>query len=144
MGYRLLLGALGGVGLGVAGVLVAVALLLSGVLASLLAGLVVGLAFLVLFYLFLVEEAIFVEEVGPARAMLRSVQVVYAHFWACLRFWLLTTILSLGMRLLLERFAGSLPGALLTSALYAFLVTGITAAGMVFYKERAGRLSAPA
>lgn len=140
VGYRLLLGVAGAVGLLMATVLVAVALLFSPFLASLLVGLLVGGIFLVLFYLFLVEEAIFVEGIGPVGAVLRSVRVVFAHFWPCLRFWLLTALISLGLRLLLERFAGSLPGALVASALYAFIATGITAAGMVFYRERAQSL----
>ncbi|MCS7207606.1 MAG: hypothetical protein NZ951_06735 [Dehalococcoidia bacterium] len=140
VGYRLLLGTLAVVGLLGGGLLVAVALLLSPFVAALLGGLIIGGAFLVLFYLFLVEEAIFIDGLGPAQAMLRSAQVVFGHFWACVRFWLLTAIISLGARLLLERFTETLPGALAASAVYAFIATGITAAGMVFYRERASRL----
>lgn len=142
VGYRLLLGVLGAVGLLIAVLLVAVAMLLSPVLASLFAGLLVGGIFLVLFYLFLVEEAVFVEGVGPVEGVLRSVRVVFTNFWPCLRFWVLTAILSVGLRILLERISGSLPGALVASALYAFIATGITAASMVFYRERAAALAA--
>lgn len=143
VGYRLLLGGVGAVGLLLAALLVAVAMLISPVLASFFVGLLVGAIFLVLFYLFLVEEAVFVEGVGPIEAVLRSVRVVFSNFWPCLRFWLLTAILSVGLRILLERITGSLPGAVVASALYAFIATGITGAGMVFYKERAVRLTAP-
>jgi hypothetical protein len=68
--------------------------------------------------------------------------VVFAHFWAALRFWLLAALIILGLRLLLERFTGSPLTALVASALYAFLATGVTAGGMVFYRERSARLPA--
>jgi hypothetical protein len=142
LGYRFLLFALGGVGVGATALMVAATALFSVFLALLLMGLAVGLALLVLFHLFLTEEAIFVDRVGPVQGMLRSARVVFAHFWAALRFWLLAALIILGLRLLLERFTGSPLTALVASALYAFLATGVTAGGMVFYRERSARLPA--
>ena len=95
-------------------------------------------------YLFFAPEAIFVSRVGPLQAMRRSVAVVRANFWATVRIGVLITIILLGMGQVWVAVASQAPwGTALGILGNAYIASGLVAASMVFYYERAAALPGP-
>jgi hypothetical protein len=85
-------------------------------------------------------DAIFVSNVGPLAAVQRSVGVVRRHLWPSVRLILLSWLILAGMGRVWDVLASTLQqpyGALLGSLGNAYIASGIVAAGMIFYFERA-------
>ena len=113
----------------------------AGAGATSLAALMVGwfsVVFYVMFYFVL--AAIVSDGVGLWQAMWRSFNVVYRNFWGTLGLLLLTTLILWGFGLIWQRLAaGSAVGVLAAIAGIAVLVTGLTAARLIFYRDRSAR-----
>lgn len=114
-------------------------------LAALLVGWFTALAY---FMLYFVLAAIVTDGVGLWQAMWRSINVVYRNFWPTLGLLLLVTLILWGFGLIWQRLASASPlGVLVAIAGNGVLVTGLTAARLLFYRERSARwlasLSAP-
>ena len=104
--------------------------------ASFASGAALALAMTLGFYLFFVDDAIFVTLGSPFRAVWYSVRVVWRHFWQAVGFILVVNLILVGTplvwRLLLEYpvvFVGAMAG-------HAYIAGGLTAAGMLFLKQR--------
>lgn len=97
-------------------------------------------------YLFFAPHAIFVSEVGPLQAVRRSVTLVRAHFWPAVLLISLVWLILLGMSQVWVYLAGvgGTAGTLLGILGNAYVASGLVAAAMVFYWERAGTAPAPA
>jgi hypothetical protein len=108
-------------------------------LASLL--LTVGIIWYLLM-LFFAFHAIVISGAGPLRAMYLSYNVVRANFWPAIGFVVAFLAIRHGVPLALHLFTNSpwsVPFALVANA---YVATGITAAAMLFYRERAHALVA--
>ncbi len=142
--------------LGLAVLLVAIGLLIAVPLAVLVAGATLvsrelgsfGIAMImtavlwIQLYLFFAPDAIFVSRVGPRAAIRRSVAVVRSNFWAAIRIIGLTTIILLGMGQVWIGLANQVPwGKALGILGNAYIASGLVAASMLFYRERAAALS---
>lgn len=95
-------------------------------------------------YLALAPEAIAVSEVGPLAALKLSVRVVRRNFWPTVGLLAATYLIvwgfPYGWQLLTAQPAG-VPLAIVGNAL---LTTGLSAAAMLFYRDRLAALDAPA
>jgi hypothetical protein len=131
------------------GVLVAAgtALLVGFTLAAVLATLisptlvlfVVALAFLPVVWgvvlLFMVPSAILLDGVGPLRAVIHSVQVARTRLWSTIGFLLLVALVQSGTGVLWDRLAGQPIWVFLGIVANGYVVAGLAAAGLVFYRE---------
>lgn len=99
------------------------------------AGLQVGF-FAALIYLFFWVDAIVVSGVGPLRAARNSMMVVNRNFWPAVGLMLLSFIILAGTRIVWELLAnqsmGLVPGILGN----AYIASGLSAASMLFYRDR--------
>ncbi len=146
--------------IGLAAVLLGVALLLglpvlatvaaASVLAPVTAGLgAVLLLVAVLFaevHLFFAVDAIFVSDVGPLSAIQRSVSLVRRSLLPTMGLIVLTWLILAGMDQVWQLAAALVQppfGAVLGIVGNAYIASGLMAAGMIFYKERAGAAEAP-
>lgn len=105
---------------------------------SFASGAVLALVMTLAFYMFFVDDAIFVASAPPWRAIWYSVQAVWRHFWTAMAFILLVHLILIGTplawRVLLEQdFAVASIAAM---AGHAYIATGLLASGMVFLKQR--------
>lgn len=74
---------------------------------------------------------------GLRQALWRSFNVVYRNFWATLGLVLLVTLILWGFGLIWQRVATASPlGVLVAIVGNAVLVTGLTAARLIFYQQR--------
>jgi hypothetical protein len=104
-----------------------------------------GVAFALL-HLFFVIDAIVISNVGPLHAIQHSVGVVRRHLVPSAALVLLTVLIVLGMGRVWEIVASSLQspyGIGLSILGNAYIVSGLIAAGMIFYTERAEALTNP-
>ncbi len=131
----------------VLGIPLALVLALAGLAVPALANLALAVAMTLVVwlqvYLFFTPEAIFVSRVGPLRAMQRSVAVVRGNFWAVVRIAVLITIILLGMGQVWVGLASYAPAGLGTALGIlgnAYIASGLVAASMLFYYERAAPL----
>jgi len=102
--------------------------------------------FLVEIYLFFAVDAICVSNVGPLVAVQRSVGVVRRHLWPTVSLMVLTWLVLAGMGRVWDLAATALRppfGVLLGILGNAYIGSGLIAAGMIFYNERAGLRPAP-
>lgn len=87
-------------------------------------------------YLFFTVDAIVVSGVGPIRAVRNSIAVVNNSFWAAVGLIVASYIILAGTQviwaLLIRQSLGPMPGILGN----AYIVSGLTAASMVFYRDR--------
>ncbi len=116
----------------------------AGAGATSLAALVVGW-FAVLGYLMLyfVLAAIVSDGVGLRQAVWRSVNVVYRNFWPTVGLLVLVTLIMWGFGMIWQRLAtASLLGVLVAIAGNGVLITGLTAARLLFYRDRCARWQA--
>lgn len=91
-------------------------------------------------HLLFTVDAIFVSGVGPLASIQRSVAVVRRYRWSTITLWLLTWTILAGMTGLWSQLAHSLVfpvGILAGVAGNAYITSGLIAASMIFYKERA-------
>lgn len=119
-------------------ILLAVLGLLGPAVVSFASGATLALVMTLAFYLFFVDDAVFVTSALPWRAVWYSVRVVWGHFWSAVAFILLVNLILVGTplawRLLLEQdVAAASIGAM---AGHAYIATGLVASGMVFLKQR--------
>ncbi len=106
-------------------------------LASLLVGWFTLVAYIMLYF---VLAAVVSDGVGLGQGLWRSFNVVYRNFWTTLGLLLLTTLILWGFGLIWQRMAAASPvGVLAAIAGNAVLVTGLTAARLIFYQERSAR-----
>lgn len=144
-----LLGTLLGVGL-LLGVPVLALVASTAVVAPAVAGLgtllIFGALLFVILHLFFAFDAIFVSNVGPLSAIQRSVSVVRRHLWATVALVLLTWLILAGMDQVWTVLASNLQspyGTALSILGNAYIASGLIAAGMIFYIERADAQPTP-
>lgn len=114
-------------------------LLGSGVLA-LASSIVMTFVLTASFYLFFVDDAIFVLQIWPFRAAFYSAAVVWRNFWASLGFILLVSLILAGT-VLVWGFVMQNPLGIAPAILgHAYIATGFTAAGMLFFSQRFAHL----
>jgi hypothetical protein len=127
---------LGGLALGLAFTVgAALAQLLSAALALLLITLVGVLLAWGVLLLFMVPYAILLSGVGPLRAMAYSVRVARSRLWSAIGFLLLTALVQSGTTVLWDRLASQPVWVLLGIIANGYIVGGLAAAGLVFYRE---------
>lgn len=103
-------------------------------MASLLIGWLAVVATMMLYF---VLAAIVSDGVGLRQALWRSFNVVYRNFWATIGLALLVSLILWGFDLIWQRLAVASPlGVLAAIVGNAVLVTGLTAARLIFYQER--------
>ncbi|MDI3341052.1 MAG: hypothetical protein QJR03_11035 [Sphaerobacter sp.] len=126
--------------LGVLGVI----LLLMGVNAAPLMVLLGWLAAMWLFVLlFFAEYAIVMSDAGPLRAIYLSYNVVRHHLGGAVGFIVVYFVISSGVPVALRLLTGSPAGVVVAMAGNAFVATGVVAAAMLFYRDRARTLGQP-
>lgn len=92
--------------------------------------------------LFFVRHAIVVTDSGPLRAIYYSYNVVRSYFWPAIGFIIIYFLVRTGMPVALQIFTQSpwsVPFAIIG---HAYVATGLIAAGMLFYRDRAQHLTA--
>ena len=103
-------------------------------MAALLLGWLGVVAYILLYF---VLAAVVSDGVGLWQAMWRSFNVVSRNFWSTLGLVLLLTLILWGFGLIWQRLAPVSPlGALVVIVGNAVLITGLTAARLIFYRER--------
>ncbi|MBX2997049.1 MAG: hypothetical protein KF893_00960 [Caldilineaceae bacterium] len=96
-----------------------------------------GLSVVVFFYLYFVTIGLVLDDLPISQAVIRSVMLVRHNFWTTLGFILTTSLISMGMGLLLSQLAVSGPiGLIIAAPVNAFLGTGMVMALLVFYRTR--------
>lgn len=89
------------------------------------------------FMLYFVVAAMAWDGVSPSQAVWRSVNVVGRNFWGTLGLVLLTALILAGFRLIWQQVASLGPAAVVVSIMgNAFLLTGLAAARLAFYRDR--------
>ncbi|HEY1013776.1 MAG TPA: hypothetical protein VGE07_13780 [Herpetosiphonaceae bacterium] len=86
-------------------------------------------------------EAILVDEPGPLVAAYRSYNIVHARPWPALALVGAVFVLTYGFRFLLGGMLSTPWGTLLASAAYGALVAALSAARMLFYRDRLALLA---
>jgi hypothetical protein len=106
----------------------------AGSLAALLLGWFGVVAYIMLYF---VLAAVVSDGVGLWQAMWRSFNVVSRNFWSTLGLLLLVTLIMWGFGLIWQRLVFVSPvGALAVIFGNAVLITGVTAARLIFYQQR--------
>jgi hypothetical protein len=126
--------------------LVAFTAFVAPVVALMGALLVVAGLLLVTVHLFFAVDAIFVSNVGPLGAIQRSVGVVRQHLWPSVALIALTWVILAGMAQVWAVLASNLQspyGIALSILGNAYIASGLIAAGMIFYTERADAVPIP-
>jgi hypothetical protein len=106
----------------------------------------VGLAIAIwaVVYLFFTTSALFVSRVPPLTAVQRSMDVVRHNFWSALFFTAAFALISTGLPMVWHVLANALrtPGTILGIVGNDYILAGLAAGSMEFYKERAAALRA--
>jgi len=121
-------------------VVVGVMALVAPVLAAFGMALAIVALLLVDMYLYFALNAIFVSRVGPLAAVQRSVAVVRKHLWPTVALALLSWVILAGMDRVWELLAANVQapfGVALGMLGNAYIASGLIAASMIFYHERA-------
>jgi len=90
-------------------------------------------AFLLTFF---VEEAIVLSQAGPLRALYLSYHLLRSHFWQAVRFIVAVMIIQTGAPIALSLFTRTPWGVPFALVSYAYLITGLGLASMIFYRDR--------
>jgi len=110
--------------------------LLSVGLGSLISGVMGAGVITLAFYLYFTDDAIFLTGVWPVRAIIMSAGLVAHHVGKTLGLFLLANLILVGLPLAL-RLVVEHPAGLVAAALaHAYVASGITAGGMVFFYQR--------
>lgn len=112
---------------------------MSSAVASFFTALGVAAALWFLFYLFFVQDAIFVGDVGTLRAVHHSFNIVRRNFWPALGLVLLVVLITMGVPLLWKLLVNHKVGLVAAMLGHAYIATGLAAASMVFYRDRLAR-----
>jgi hypothetical protein len=93
-------------------------------------------------FLYFVAAAIAADGVGLGQAVKRSLAVVMQNFWSTVGLILLTGLILAGFQFIFQRLAQIGPVAIFGSILAnAVLLTGLTAARLIFYRDRLLRIA---
>lgn len=93
-------------------------------------------------FLYFVAAAIASDGVGLGQAVKRSLAVVMQNFWSTVGLILLTGLILAGFQFIFQRLAQIGPVAIFGSILAnAVLLTGLTAARLIFYRDRLLRIA---
>ena len=112
-------------------------MLISPPFGSVLAASAGGLVLVVFFYLYFVVAGIVMDNLGIWPAIVRSVYLVRTNFWATLGFIVLSTLIGLGIALLLAQLAQSATWLHVVAIFVnAYIGTGLALAFLVFYRSR--------
>lgn len=87
-------------------------------------------------YTFFMVDAMLLHRIGPVRAFSLSMAVGREYFGQTSRFALVALLLSLGALHLWSTLIQSVPGLAIAFVINAFLGTGLSIAGMLFYSDR--------
>jgi hypothetical protein len=121
---------------------VAVAFVLAGINGSALLVLAVLVPVLgALFYGAFAMDAIFLERVGPMRAIYLSYRVVRRNVWPTMGFIAMTIFISRGVPLALTRVVQHPVGLVLAMIAHAYVAAGLATGSLLFYRERRARVS---
>lgn len=96
-----------------------------------------------LFFYFSIQ-AIVVDRTGPLGALRASYKVVRSYFWQSMGFIGLSLTITTGIPFALRVFTTNAVGLVLAIIGNAFIASGMIAAAMLFYRDRARRLGLPA
>jgi len=108
-----------------------------GIVASL-----VWLAFLWIgFYLFFVAAAMVISDVGPIQAVRNSVAVIRFNPGSALGLVALIWLIQLGMPIVWDAIAQNAVGTVAGVLGNAYIATGLTAASMIYYRDRIAAIS---
>jgi hypothetical protein len=112
-------------------------------LTALLVPLFAGFVLWILIYLVFTSAAVYVNRVPPLVAVRQSIQVVRSNFWSTLGLILLIVLIGSGLQTLWEELAVNLPGIGAAAAIvgHIYIASGLSAASMIYYKERFERLA---
>lgn len=121
-------------------VLIAAALAGGLELAGLGLGVLAMLALWVGLFLFFAIDAIVVSNVGPLSGIWRSLRLVRSFFGSSLLFIVLYFVIGMGVPLALSYLVANPVGAALGSAAHAYVLSGIVAAALIFYRDRMARI----
>ena len=114
-----------------------VLMLISPTFGSAVAASAGGLVLVVFFYLYFVIAGIVMDNLGIWPAIVRSVQLVRTNFWATLGFVVLSTLIGLGIAVLLAQLAQSATWLHIVAIFVnAYIGTGLALAFLVFYRSR--------
>jgi hypothetical protein len=117
--------------------LLSILMLISPTAGSLAAASAGGLVLVVFFYLYFVSAGIVMDNLGIWPAVVRSVQLVRTNFWATLGFIVLSTLIGLGIAVLLAQLAQSSVWLHVVAIFVnAYIGTGLALAFLVFYRSR--------
>ncbi|MEK7216054.1 MAG: hypothetical protein AAB289_10705 [Chloroflexota bacterium] len=109
---------------------------LSAALGSLVSGVLGAGVITLAFYLYFTDDALFLSGVWPLRAMKMSAGLVARNFGQTMGLFLLANLILVGLPLAL-RLVVEHPAGLVAAALgHAYVASGITAGGMVFFYQR--------
>jgi len=112
-------------------------LLISPAVGSFLAVASGGLSLIIFFYLYFGTAGIVMDNLSALAAIKRSVQIVRTHFFATLGFVLLSTLIGLGISLLLLQLANIALWTVVPAILLnAYVGTGLAMAMLIFYRTR--------
>lgn len=103
---------------------------------SLVVGTVAVLGIVVAYSLYFADDAIFAVEASPVRAAWYSASVLWTYFWPALGFVLLVNVVLTGTAIAWSYVAGSPAGLLAAAAGHSYIATGLSAAGMIFFRQR--------
>lgn len=94
-----------------------------------------------LFYGAFAMDAIFLENVGPMRALYLSYRVVRRNVWPTAGFIAMTIVISRGIPLALIRVIEQPIGVFLAIIAHAYVAAGLATGSLLFYRERRARVS---
>ncbi|MDQ6907941.1 MAG: hypothetical protein M3176_14045 [Chloroflexota bacterium] len=93
-----------------------------------------------LFYGAFAMDAIFLERVGPMRAIYLSYRVVRRNVWPTAGFVAMTILISRGVPLALTRVVQQPVGVVLAMIAHAYVAAGLATGSLLFYRERRARV----
>jgi hypothetical protein len=94
-----------------------------------------------IFYGAFAMDAIFLEHVGPLRAIYLSYRVVRRNVWPTAGFITLTILISRGIPLALTQVVRQPVGVVLAMIAHAYVAAGLATGSLLFYRERRARVS---
>ncbi len=117
--------------------IVGLMMLVSPAMGSAAAAFAGALTLVVFFYLYFVTAALIMDNVPLNVAIMRSLRLVRENFWATLGFILLSSLIGLGIALLLVQLANvGMWAGFVGIVINAYIGTGLTMALLVFYRSR--------
>lgn len=123
-----------------AGLLVSIASILSPGVGLILSGLIIlsaqAIAVLMILYFFFIADAIVLSEAGPLRAVANSLRVVARNFGQTVLLIVLIFVISIGTQEIWRYLSDDSWGALVGIVANGYIVSGLTAARMLFYRNR--------